>query len=109
MSSARLQAPGAVRHQHELALRAQGFVSLTAHDAPYTHFDTLLPSCRIEQVVPDREHGRIVWSHPGRSGLDPRAAAPLALIRVVDGIGRDALDPPMTLTRPRGGCLRGTT
>jgi len=97
MSSARLQAPDAVRHQHELALRAQEFVPLTVHDAPYMHFDMLWPPCRIEQVVPDRGHGRIVWSHPGRSGLDPRAVAPLALIRVADGIVRDPLDPPMTL------------
>jgi len=41
MSSARLQAPDAVRHQHELALRAQEFVPLTVHDAPYMHFDML--------------------------------------------------------------------
>ncbi len=33
MISERLEAPDAVRHQHELALRAQEFVPLTAHDA----------------------------------------------------------------------------
>ncbi len=33
MISERLEAPDAVRHQHELALRAQEFVPLTAHNA----------------------------------------------------------------------------
>lgn len=97
LSAGRLETRDASRRAHELGLLSRGFVPLTAQDAPYTHFDTLLPGCRVTEVVTDRTHGRIVWSHPGRSGLDPRAVGPLSLVRVADGAGRHPLDPAMKL------------
>jgi hypothetical protein len=92
-----LETPQRNRLFDEVALHQAGFVPITAYDAPYSRFDETLPSCHVQQVVPGTVHGRVVWSHPGRSGLDPRAVAPLALVRVADGIGGEPLDPPMTL------------
>ncbi len=83
------------RPVRETSLREDGFVPLTSYDAPYPRFNRTLPACRIRQVVPDLEHGRVVWSHPGRSWLGPRAIAPLAFVRVADGLGPDPLDSPV--------------
>src|SRR4051794_11213057 len=91
----RLKTADAERLDHELALRRLAYVPLTAYAAPYPRFSRLLPACRVDQVVTDVEHGRLIWSHPGRSGLDPRAVAPLAIVRVGDGLGPDPLDPPL--------------
>lgn len=93
----RLETSQDARLDHEVALRRRGYVPMTAYDAPYPRFDTLLPACRVDQVVAGEQHGRLVWSHPGASGLDPRAAVPLAIVRVADGLGPDPLDPPVDL------------
>jgi hypothetical protein len=95
------------RLDHEVDLRWRGCVPLTAYDAPYPRFDGLLPACRVEQVVSDVDHGRLVWSHPGRSGVDPRAVAPLAIVRVADGLGPDPLDPPVGLAAAARELLTG--
>jgi hypothetical protein len=94
----RLDQPNGTRLKHELALRQRGFVPLTSYDACLPLLDNVLPSCQIRQVVPDADpHGRIIWSHPGPSGIDPRAVAALAIVRVADSLGDVPLDPPMTL------------
>lgn len=81
------------RYHHELDLRDRGFVPLVAFDAVTRHLHKTLPRCRIRQVVPNKQpHGRILWSHAGPSGIDPRALAPLALVRVADGLGPAPLD-----------------
>lgn len=86
------------RYEHELDLRDRGFVPLVAFDAITRHLHKTLPACQVRQVVPNKQpHGRIVWSHPGPSGVDPRALAPLALTRVADGLGPAPLDDPLTL------------
>ena len=90
--------PHHARLEHELDLRQRGYVPLTSYDAPFSTYDQLLPQCQVHQTVPDvPPHGRLVWSHPGPSGLDPRAVAPLALVRVADGLGEDPVDPPLDL------------
>ena len=87
-----------LEHENELDLRQRGYVPLTSYDAPFSTYDQLLPPCQVHQTVPDvPRHGRLVWSHAGSSGLDPRAVAPLVLVRVADGLGEDPLDPPLDL------------
>ena len=86
------------RYEHELDLRDRGYVPLVAFDAITRHLHSTLPACQVHQVVPNKQpHGRVVWSHAGPSGLDPRALAPLALVRVADGLGPAPLDEPLTL------------
>lgn len=81
----------------ELDLRRRGFVPMTSYDATSPSLVRALPACRVRQRVDREEHGRVVWSHPGRSGLDPRAVGPLSLVRVADGLGPRPLDASMTL------------
>ena len=95
-----LSQPDRVRVRYETDLRERGFVPLTSFDVSSPALHKALPSCAVRQVVPDQQpHGRVVWTHPGPSGLDPRAVGPLSLVRVADGLGPDPLDEPMTLGR----------
>jgi hypothetical protein len=107
VSRGRLETSHAERLDQEIELRRQGYVPITSRDAPHPSFNRLLPACRVEQVVTDEAHGRLVWSHPGPSGLDARAIAPLALVRVADGLGGAPLDPPMTAAQAGGWLVRG--
>ena len=96
----------AERAHWELERRAEGLVPVTSYDAAMPHLRTLLPECRRVEDVEGKDHGLLIWSHPGQSGLDPRATAPLALVRIADGIGA-GLEAPMTLPEalrvaPRG-------
>lgn len=93
-----LHTPQQGRTAVERGLRAKGFVPVTAVEAPFSAYDRLLPACAVQQEIPTAvRHGRLVWSHPGASGLDPRAVGPLATVRVADGLGPEPLDSPMTL------------
>lgn len=89
--------PEATRLDHELDLRRRGYVPVSSPDALFPAYKGLLPRCSVRQVLPQPGHSRLVWSHPGRSGIDPRAVAPLAVIRVADGLGSDPLDEPLAL------------
>ena len=84
------------RLERELDLRRRGYVPLSRPDALFPAFTGLVPRCRVRQDLPPG-YSRLLWCHPGRSGVDPRAVAPLALLRVADGLGDDPLDPPLDL------------
>ena len=89
--------PEATRLEHELDLRRRGYVPVSAPDALFPAYRAQLPACGVRQVLPAPRHSRLLWSHPGRSGLDPRAVAPLAVVRIADGWGSEPLDEPLTL------------
>jgi len=98
--SSRLDVPDRSRLEHEIDLRQRGYVPsprTTPRSPPTTSCCRSAGSSRSSPTSP--LHGRLVWSHPGPSGLDPRAVAPLALVRVADGWGDDRLDPPMDLVQ----------
>lgn len=97
MPLALLDAPEATRLERELDLRRRGYVPISSPDALFPAYKRQLPRCCTRQVVPGEQHSRLVWSHRGRSGIDPRAVAPLAIVRVADGVGPDPLDPPLDL------------
>lgn len=90
--------PEATRLEYEVDLRQRGYVPVNLRDAPFPAYGRQLPGCAVRQVLPIPRHSRLLWSHPGRSGLDPRAVAPLAIVRVADGMGPDPLDERLTLT-----------
>lgn len=83
------------RRELELELRASGYVPIDHRDAVVPWQQRVLPDCSVEEQVEGVRHGRVVWAHPGPSGVDPRALAALALVRVADGMGLPALDSPM--------------
>ena len=86
------------RLPYELSLRRAGYVPVMPADATSPRLREALPACRVPQVISDVDrHPQVVWAHPGRSGLDPRALGPLSLVRVGDGLGDDPLDSPLTL------------
>jgi hypothetical protein len=70
------------------------------------HLHKLLPKCRHVEIVLDVDHGLVVWSHPGPSGLDPRATGALALVRIADGIA-GGLDEPVSLPEALRWLLEG--
>lgn len=84
------------RLERELDLRRCSYVPITRLDALLPAYKSLVPRCRVRQELRPG-YSRLLWSHPGRSGLDPRAVAPLALLRVADGLCDDPLDPPLDL------------
>lgn len=72
------------RRTNEPARRRDGYVPLLPRDAVASWYADLLPECAVEVTVRGMQHGRLVWAHPGPSGLDPRAVAPLALVLMAD-------------------------
>lgn len=90
--------PAADRRDLELDLRRRGFVPLDHRDAIVRWQGRLLPACAVEVRVEGPPHGKVVWSHPGLSGLDPRALGALGLVRLADGAsGRH--EPPLDVPK----------
>lgn len=102
-----LEAPDSTPLERELELLGRGYVPISSPDAPFPMFKRQLPRCRTRQVVPGERHARLLWSHRGRSGLDPRAVAPLAIVRVADGAGPEPLDAPLDLSQVTQWLLEG--
>ena len=107
MQLAVIDPPSDTRLEHEVDLRRRGYVPVTAPGALFRAYEGLLPSCSVRQVLPEPRQSRLVWSHPGRSGIDPRAVAPLAIVRVADGLGPDPLEEALTLCQAATWLLDG--